>query len=97
MQKGRASGGPNLSSGSATTTSAPDLLVGAAMANKGVLSGSGYTTRMLTAQSDAILEDEAATSSGAQSATASISGIPACTSESRCYYLMQMVAFRAPH
>ncbi len=72
-------------SGSATTTAAPDLLVGAGMTS-GTFSaaGSGYTKRMITAPDGDIVEDQVAATSGSHAATAAVSGV----------WLMQLAAFK---
>lgn len=77
------------SSGSATTTSAPDLLVGAVMAALQVGGvGPGYTGRVGSAAD--LLEDEVVTTAGSYSATETAR----CTKENVCPYVMQMVAFK---
>lgn len=85
---GTGSFGPTSSSGSATTTNASDLLFGANLVQDTTSgSGSGYTRRILTSDSD-IAEDEMVTSKGSYSATASVSFFGD--------WIMQMVAFRTP-
>ena len=76
----------NSNSGSVTTTSPNDLLVGANLV-QGITSGPGpgYTSRVITTQDGDILEDEIVTTVGSYSATAPNSGA----------WIMQMVAFRA--
>jgi hypothetical protein len=74
------------SSGNASTTAAPDLLVGAGMAvDHFVAAGSGYTSRMITAPDGDIAEDQVVTTAGSHSATASVTGA----------WLMQLAAFKA--
>ncbi len=77
------------SSGAATTTNATDLLFGANIVQSGTTGpGSGFTSRLLTQPDGDIAEDTMVTSTGSYSATAPIS--PAN------FWIMQMVAFRAP-
>jgi alpha-tubulin suppressor-like RCC1 family protein/chitodextrinase len=79
--------GNTSSSGSLTTTSAVDLLVaGNVVATSTLAAGSGFTSRMITADGD-IAEDRVTTSAGSVSGTASLSGSNG--------WVMQMVAFRA--
>jgi len=74
-------------SGSATTTNANDLLVGANLVQNQTLgAGAGYTSRVLTSPDEDILEDEIVTSAGSYNATAQLNGGA---------WIMQMVAFRA--
>lgn len=75
-------------SGSATTTSATDLIFGANLvqiATSGA--GSGFTKRLLTSPDGDIAEDKTVTSAGSYSATAPLSSGK---------WIMQMVAFRTP-
>jgi hypothetical protein len=74
------------SSGSATTTSAKELIVGAGM-TIGAYSraGSSFTSRIITNPDSDIAEDRSVTSTGAYSASATVSG----------GWLMQMATFRA--
>jgi PKD repeat protein len=75
------------SSGTATTTKATELLVGAGTTTGAFTgAGSGYTTRIITEPDHDILEDRVVTSTGTYSATA------AMTSST---WVMQLVAFRA--
>ena len=74
-------------SGSATTTNANDLLVGANYVTTHTTgAGSGYTSRVITDPNGSILEDRVVTATGSYSATAPL------TDGS---WIMQMVAFRA--
>ena len=74
-------------SGSATTTNANDLLVGANLVQNQTLgAGAGYTSRVLTSPDEDILEDEIVTTAGSRNATAQLNGDA---------WIMQMVAFRA--
>ena len=75
------------SSGTATTTSANELLVAANTvggATKGP--GPGFTSRMITTPDGDIVEDQIVTATGSYQATASVSAGP---------WIMQMVGFRA--
>ena len=75
-------------SGTATTTAASALIVGAGTTSGGFSGpGSGYTLRIITQPDSDILEDRVVTGSGAYSA-----GAPQFGS---AYWVMQMVAFRA--
>jgi len=75
------------SSGSLTTTFANDLLVGANTVTRSTTaSGTGYTSRVITAGGGDILEDRVVTAVGTYNATAPV------TSGS---WVMQLVAFRA--
>jgi hypothetical protein len=72
-------------SGSATTTAARTLLLGAGTTTGAFgAAGSGYTTRIITVPDLDILEDQAVTTAGAYSATAAVSGA----------WVMQLVALR---
>jgi hypothetical protein len=74
------------SSGTATTTTANELIFGAAtVATKVKGAGSGFTSRMITSFGD-IVEDRVVTTTGSYSATAPL--IPSGT------WVMQMVTFR---
>ncbi|HET8925013.1 MAG TPA: IPT/TIG domain-containing protein, partial [Candidatus Acidoferrum sp.] len=74
-------------SGSATTTNANDLLVGANLVQSTSTSaGTGFTSRGVTPDGD-ILEDRVVTVTGSYSATANLDKIQS--------WVMQMVAFRA--
>ncbi len=76
------------SSGSVTTTSANDLLVGANVVETPTRApGPSYTTRIITSPNGNILEDRVVTATGSYSASASIG--------SRGDWIMQMAAFRA--
>jgi YD repeat-containing protein len=84
---GATSTGTSMSSGSATTTNANDLIVGAnVVAHSTTGPGSGFTERQLTSHDD-IFEDEIVSTTGSYSATA-----PQDTSG---WYVMQMAAFKA--
>jgi hypothetical protein len=73
-------------SGNASTTGAPEVLVGAGM-TQGFFTGAGtsYTTRMITSPDADIAEDRVVTTSGSYNATAPVNGA----------WLMQMAAFRS--
>lgn len=74
-------------SGSATTTNANDLLVGASLVQDQTMSaGAGYTSRVITNPDGDILEDEIVTTSGSYAATAQVNTNA---------WIIQMVAFRA--
>jgi len=74
-------------SGSVTTTTANDLLVGANLVQSTTTAaGSGYTSRTITQDGD-ILEDRVVTVTGSYSATAALDKIQP--------WIMQIVAFRA--
>ena len=83
-----------VSSGTAKTSNAHDLLVGADTTDA-VTNGAGaaYTTRILT---NDILEDEEVKTTGSYSATASI-GTNAPPNGQVIHYVIQMIAFRAAH
>jgi hypothetical protein len=73
-------------SSSVTTTSAPEVLVGAGMTQWLFTgAGSGYDTRMITSPDGDIAEDRVVTTSESYSATAPVSGA----------WLMQVAAFRS--
>jgi DNA-binding protein YbaB len=73
-------------SGSLTTTFANDLLVGANTVTRSTTaSGSGYTSRVITAVGADILEDRVVTTVGTYNATATVSAGS---------WVMQLVAFR---
>jgi hypothetical protein len=74
-------------SGSVTTTSANDLLVGANLVQSvTTAAGAGYTSRIITVDCD-ILEDRVVSATGSYSATAALDKVQP--------WIMQMVAFRA--
>ena len=74
------------SSGSATTTSPTEVLVGAGMTSGTFTgAGSGYTKRMITTPDGDIAEDRVVTATGSYAATAPGNGI----------WLMQLATFRA--
>ncbi len=75
-------------SGSVTTSSANDLLVGANLVQSSSLAaGAGYTNRGITLQDGDILEDRVVTVAGSYNATAVLDRVQA--------WIMQMAAFRA--
>ena len=75
-------------SGAATTTVASELVFGADMVQTTTASaGSGFTSRVITAQDGDIAEDKAVTATGSNSATATLS--------SAGPWVMQMVTFFA--
>jgi hypothetical protein len=74
-------------SGSATTTSANELIFGADyVATTNGAAGSGFTSRIITSPDGDIAEDEVVTTAGSNSATATLSGSGA--------WVMQMVTFK---
>jgi len=83
-----AAGNTNIAnSGTAVTTSANELIVGAGTTvNAFNAAGAGFTTRVLTSPDGDIAEDQVVTSSGSYSATAPQYGAGA--------WVMQLVAFR---
>src|SRR5262249_27418398 len=75
------------SSGSLTTTSANDLLLGANTSTRSTTApGSGYTSPVITARGGGTLEHQVGAAAGSYSATAPVSGGS---------WVMQLVAFRA--
>jgi hypothetical protein len=79
--------GTTSNSGSATTTNANDLLVGASYVTTGSTgAGTGYTARVITTENGSLLEDRVVTSTGSYNATAPMSSGT---------YIMQMAAFKA--
>jgi len=79
--------GTTSDSGSATTTSAKTLLVGANyVTTRTTAAGAGYTERMITSPNGSILEDRVVTSAGSYNATATLNSGS---------WIMQMLAFRA--
>jgi chitodextrinase len=80
--------GTNLSSGTATTSSANDLLVGANYVGAGFAAvGSGYTQRLVTAPDSDLVEDRVVAATGSYSASS--------TQSPSSWWVMQMAAFRA--
>ena len=76
------------SSGTATTTSANELLVGANMTFTITTGpGAGFTSRMITTPDGDIAEDRIVTATGSYQATAPVGAGP---------WIMQLVGFRAP-
>ncbi len=79
--------GTTISSGSASTSNANDLLVGANYVEHGTdAPGSGYTQRLYTADSS-ILEDRVVTTTGSYDASATL--------YASSWWVMQMAAFKA--
>jgi hypothetical protein len=77
------------SSGTATTTSASELLVGANMVFTSTTGpGSGFTSRIITRPNGDIAVDQIVTATGSYQATAPLSGSGP--------WIMQMAGFRAP-
>jgi hypothetical protein len=75
------------SSGSATTTNATDLIVGANYVQTYTSGpGSGFTSRLLTSPDSDLAEDQMVSAAGSYSATAPLT--------SSAQWIMQMVAFR---
>jgi hypothetical protein len=75
-------------SGSATTTTASDLIFGANLVQTSTTgAGSGFTKRLLTSPDGDIAEDRLVASAGSYGATAPVSS---------GQWIMQMVAFRTP-
>src|SRR6266567_4657478 len=82
--------GSTTNSGSATTTNATDLLLGASMvATFTTGPGTGFTSRLLTSPDGDIAEDRMVTATGSYSATTA-------TLSPAGPWVMQMVAFRTP-
>jgi hypothetical protein len=84
---GAAGTGTAADSGTATTTTANDLIFGAATTTTGARAGTGFTSRIVTTPDEDLAEDKVVSATGSQRATASISPSGA--------WVMQMVAFRA--
>jgi hypothetical protein len=83
---GASGSGGAANSGSATTTSANELIFGANMvATETEAAGSGYTSRIITPDGD-IAEDKVVTATGSYSATATLEGSGP--------WVMQMVTFK---
>jgi hypothetical protein len=81
-----AGGSGAVSSGSATTTSANDLIFGACTVTNVVSAvGSGFTQRILTTPNGDLAEDQIVSATGSYAATATVSGGS---------WAMQMVAFK---
>jgi hypothetical protein len=75
------------SSGSATTTSANELIFGAnTVATGNASAGSGFTARIITTPDSDLAEDKVVTSTGSNSATATLTSAGA--------WVMQMVTFK---
>jgi hypothetical protein len=84
---GASGSGTTASSGSATTTSANELIFGAATVFKSVNgAGTGFTSRILTNPDRDNAEDRTVTTTGIYSATAALSGTGP--------WVMQMVTFK---
>jgi hypothetical protein len=83
---GAAGTGTAADSGTATTTTANDLIFGAATTTTGARAGTGFTSRIVTTPDEDLAEDKVVSATGSQRATASISPSGA--------WVMQMVAFR---
>ncbi|HEY4210838.1 MAG TPA: LysM peptidoglycan-binding domain-containing protein [Steroidobacteraceae bacterium] len=87
VTKGASGSSTSTSSGSVTTTNANDLIIAANyVANSTSAAGSGYTQRMITADSS-IFEDRKVTSTGSYSASA--------TQSPTGWWIMQLAAFKA--
>ena len=85
---GASGSGSAANSGSATTTSANELIFGAdIVATTTTAAGSGFTSRIITSPDGDIAEDKVATTAGSNSATATLSGSGA--------WVMQMATFSA--
>ena len=83
---GASGSGTTANSGSATTTAANELIVGANMVSSVTTGpGAGFTTRIITSPDADIVEDRVVTSTGSYSATA-----PLTSGD----WVMQMVAFK---
>jgi hypothetical protein len=78
--------GTSLTSGSATTTQATDLIVGAAYVAFSASAGAGFNSRLSDSNGN-LLEDEVVTSTGSYAATA--------TQSSSGFWMMNMVALKA--
>jgi chitodextrinase len=84
---GASGNGTSLSSGSATTSNATDVLVGASYIGAGfVAAGAGYTARLVTNPDDDLVEDRVVSVTGSYSAGS--------TQSSSSWWVMQMAAFR---
>jgi hypothetical protein len=87
VKAGAAGSGTTASSGSATTTSANDLIFGAGMTiARFTAAGAGFVSRIITSPDADIAEDKSVSTTGSYSATAP---------NSSGSWVMQMVAFRA--
>jgi hypothetical protein len=87
VKAGAAGSGKAASSGAATTTSANDLIVGAAMTVAHFTgAGTGFVSRIITSPDADIAEDKTVSTTGSYSATAA---------NDSGSWVMQMVAFRA--
>jgi hypothetical protein len=73
-------------SGSATTTTANELIVGANTVSSGALVGSGFTVRIVTDPDADLVEDRVVTTTGSYSAPSTLS--------SSGFWVMQMVTFK---
>jgi len=87
VSAGASGNGANLSSGSATTSNASDLLVGANYVGGAYLAvGSGYTSRLVSIPDGDLVEDQLVSTTGSYSATS--------TQSPASWWVMQMAAFR---
>ena len=87
VTKGAAGSGNSASSGSATTTTANELIFGANTVGGGTKSnGSGFTARIITNPDGDLAEDRIVTTTGSYSATATLTGSKP--------WVMQMVTFK---
>ena len=85
---GAAGNSNSANSGTATTTSANELIFGAGMTASGFnAAGTGFTSRIITSTDGDIAEDKVVSSTGSNSATGSLS--------SSAPWVMQMATFRA--
>ena len=84
---GASGGGTSLSSGSATTSNAADLVIGASYIGAGFAgAGAGYTARVVTNPDGDLVEDRVVSVTGSYSASA--------TQSPSSWWVMQMAAFR---
>jgi hypothetical protein len=87
VKAGASGSGTSASSGSATTTSANDMIFGAGMTiARFTAAGSGFNSRIITTPDADIAEDKTVSTTGSYSATAP---------NSSSNWVMQMVAFRS--
>jgi hypothetical protein len=87
MTAGASGNSTAANSGAATTTSANELIFGANTVFTGNISaGSGFTTRIITSPDSDIAEDKVVTTTGSNSATATLT--------SSGPWVMQMVTFK---
>ena len=89
MSTGASGTGTSLSSGTATTSNANDLLLGANYIGGAFGAvGSGYTQRLVSAPDGDLVEDQVVSATGSYSATS--------TQNPASWWVMQMAAFAPP-